>query len=220
MSCNRRYPDSGQNKPNPYDSTEYWDQYYSQNPNDGDQNQYVPTQYNPYDINSYDDQFTAVPEEMAPDDPPPLISNNPVVTNIVLVKQMTAYPNYGNPSRNADILYTGNTGNWTFESPAFIFVPGRQRAQLTIRAVLDDHSNVPVNLYSARITINGDVVHNGSVPLEHGTPVGGIFTNWRNLTFNINNPRRSNRITIVNTSSAGPNDWIGIDWMEMRLSIR
>jgi hypothetical protein len=153
-------------------------------------------------------------------DPPPLLSDNPVATNVVLVKQMTAYPNYGNPSRNADILYTGNTGSWTFEAPAFIFVPGRQRAQLTIRAVLDDHVNVPTNLYSARITINGDVVHNGRVPLDHGTPVGGIFSNWRDLTFSINNPRRVNRITIVNTSTAGPNDWIGFDWMEIRLSIR
>jgi len=132
---------------------------------------------------------------------------------------MTAYPNYGNPSRNADILYTGNTGTWMFEAPAFILVPGRQRAQLVIRAVLDDHTT-PVSRYSARITINGDVVHNGRVPLEHGTPAGGMFTNWRDLTFNVNNPRRSNRITIVNTSSANPDDWIGIDWMEMRLTIR
>jgi hypothetical protein len=149
--------------------------------------------------------------------PPPLLSNNPVTANIVLFKELTAYPNYGNPSRNADILYTGNRGTWTFESPAFLFVPGNQRAQIVIRAVLDDHSDVPVNRYSARITINGSIVHNGRLQLQHGTPAGGMFTNWRNFTFNITNLRRVNRITIENTSNTGENDWIGLDWMELRL---
>jgi hypothetical protein len=40
------------------------------------------------------------------------------------------------------------------------------------------------------------------------------------LTFDINNLRRINRITIENTSSTGPNNWIGLDWMEIRLSVR
>lgn len=147
----------------------------------------------------------------------PLLSNTPVTATITLFKELTAYPNYGNPSRNADILYTGNQGTWTFESPAFLFVPGNQRAQIIIRAVLDDHSNVPVNRYSARIRINGNVVHNGAVPLQHGTPVGGIFTNWRELRFNIPNLRRVTRVQIENTSSAGNTDWIAFDWMELRL---
>ncbi|WP_442871484.1 hypothetical protein [Caproiciproducens sp.] len=151
-----------------------------------------------------------------PDDPPPRLSNNRVTANVVLFKELTAYPNYGNPSRNADILYTGNVGTWTFESPAFLFVPGNQRAQIRIRAVLDDHANVPVNRYSARITINGVVVHNGRVALDHGTPVGGMFTNWRDLPFAITNLRRNTRVTIENTSAAGADDWIALDWMEIR----
>ncbi|MHB8065672.1 MAG: hypothetical protein ACYDG2_24145 [Ruminiclostridium sp.] len=150
-------------------------------------------------------------------DPPPVLSNNPVTASIILFKELTAYPNYGNPSRNADILYTRNQGTWTFESPALLFVPGNQRAQIRIRAVLDDHANVPVNSYSARITINGNIVHNGRVPLVHGSPAGGIFTNWRELPFNITNLRRITRVTIENTSTAGVNDWIAFDWMEMRL---
>lgn len=147
----------------------------------------------------------------------PLLSNNPATVSVVLFKELTAYPNYGNPSRNADILYTGNQGTWTFESPLFLFVPGNQRAQIVIRAVLDDHYNVPVNRYSARIMINGVVVHNGTLPLQHGTPAGGMFTNWRELTFNVPTLRRVNQVTIQNTSTAGPDDWIGLDWMEMRL---
>ncbi len=157
------------------------------------------------------------PEAKLKKDPPPLLSNNPATATIVLFKELTAYPNYGNPSRNADILYTGNRGTWTFESPAFLLVPGNLRAQIRIRAVLDDHSNVPVNRYSARITVNGNVVHNGRLNLVHGMPAGGIFTNWRDLTFNVTNLRRVTRVTIENTSTAGPDDWIGLDWMELRL---
>ncbi|MDD4494883.1 MAG: hypothetical protein PHV32_11175 [Eubacteriales bacterium] len=153
----------------------------------------------------------------APGDPPPILSNNPATVSLTIFKELTGYPNYGNPSRNADILYTGNRGAWTFDSPAFLIVPGNQRARLVIRAVLDDHTSVPVNRYSARITVNGTVVHNGRVNLEHGTPSGGMFTNWRELSFNITNLRRNNRIVIENTSNTGTNDWIGIDWMEIRI---
>ena len=167
-----------------------------------------------YDVDAIDDMET----EGVTTDPPPVLSNNPAVTTIVLFKELTGYPNYGNPSGNADILYTGNRGVWTFEIPAFLFVPGALTAQLAIRAVLDDHSWVPVDRYSARITINGISVHTGRLPLEHGKPVGGKFTNWGLLIFNVPNIRRINRVVIVNTSNTGTDDWIGLDWMEMRLS--
>jgi hypothetical protein len=153
--------------------------------------------------------------------PQPVLSNNPPIINISLFKELTGYPNYGNPSNNADILYTGTQGTWTFNVPAALLLSGTQTAQVLVRAVLDDHLNVPVNRYSARITVNGVNVHNGPVPLEHGVPVGSRFTNWRTLTFNIGNLRRANnRITIINTSTAGPGDWIGFDWMELRVSLR
>ncbi|OPZ93911.1 MAG: hypothetical protein BWY74_00955 [Firmicutes bacterium ADurb.Bin419] len=148
--------------------------------------------------------------------PNPVLSNNPAQTSITLFKELTGYPNYGNPSGNADILYTGNRGTWNFQVPAFLLVPGNLRAQIVIRAVLDDHENVPVNRYSARITINGTVVHTGRLQLEHGRPAGQRFTNWRNLTFNVSNIRPNNRVVIENTSNAGANDWIAFDWMELR----
>lgn len=159
---------------------------------------------------------TVIPTATQGSDPPPVLSNNPPITAIVLYKEMSGYPAYGNPSGNADILYTGNRAVWTFDSPAFLFVPGNLSASLAISMVLDDHSNVPINQYSARITINGNVVHNGRLPLPHGVPVGGMFTNWREMTFNIPNVRRSNRIVIENTSSGDPNNWIAVDWMELR----
>lgn len=153
-------------------------------------------------------------------DPPPILSNNRAITTINSFKQLTGYPNYGNPSGNADILYTGNSGIWTFDIPATVFSAGTQRPVLVIRAVLDDH-DTPINNYSARITINGNVVHTGQIPLEHGRPAGGRFINWRDLSFNIRNYRRNTRVTIENTSTnARPDDWIGLDWMEIRITPR
>mgnify|MGYP001330843462 FL=1 len=178
--------------------------------------QYNPMQV-PYGMNEGNYTNDMDPSMYEQTDPPPVLSNNPVTASIRIFKELTAYPNYGNPSRNADILYTGTQGSWTFESPAFLFVPGNLRAQMIIRAVLDDHANVPVNRYSARITINGNVVHNGRLALQHGVPAGGIFTNWTELTFNIANLRRVTRVTIENTSTAGTNDWIALDWMYIRL---
>lgn len=171
----------------------------------------------PYEMNEGNYTNSMDPTMYWQTDPPPVLSNNPATATIRLFKELTAYPNYGNPSRNADILYTGTQGSWTFELPAFLFVPGNLRTQMVIRAVLDDHANMPVNGYSARITINGNVVHNGRLALEHGVPAGGIFTNWRDLTFNITNLRRVTRVTIENTSTVGANDWIAFDWMDLRL---
>jgi len=149
----------------------------------------------------------------------PILSNNPPVTSLTLFKELTGFPNYGNPSGNADILYTGTQGEWTFEVPPFFFIPGLLNAQLNIRAVLDDH-NTSVSRYSATISINGRVVHRGQLPLEHGRPAGQRFVNWTTLTFNVPSIQRINRIVITNTSNANPGDWIGLDWMEMRFTGR
>lgn len=150
----------------------------------------------------------------------PILSNRPEVIRITAFKELTGFPNYGNPSGNADILYTGNTGRWTLSIPPFLLVPGNLRAQLVIRAVLDDHSAVPESNYSATISINGAVVHRGRLPLQHGRPAGQMFTNWRDLTFNIPRLARNNTIQIVNTSNTGESDWIGLDWMEIRFTPR
>ena len=83
--------------------------------------QFEPMQ-TPYSLNQNTDAAADARSAMImPDDPPPRLSNNRVTANVVLFKELTAYPNYGNPSRNADILYTGNVGTWTFDSPAFLF---------------------------------------------------------------------------------------------------
>jgi hypothetical protein len=149
--------------------------------------------------------------------PQPVLSNNPPVSRIVLFKELTGYPNYGNPSGNADILYTGNRGVWTFNIPGIFAFGDAFSGRLVISAVLDD-SDAQINLYSANITINGRTVHTGRLPLVHGRPFGQRFDTWRPLTFNVPDLRRNNRIVITNTSNAGPNNWIGLDWMELRIN--
>lgn len=158
--------------------------------------------------------------QSSPGDPPPIITNPIPVPGTFLLKELTGYSNYGMPSGNADILYTGNRGAWTFRLPSWLPRPQNLTGQLLLTAVLDDHANVPVTDYSMTIAINGTVVRQGAIALEHGTPAGGRFVNWRVLTYPIANLRANNRIVITNTSTAGPNDWIGIDWMELRLFYR
>ncbi len=175
-----------------------------------------PYYYSPY-MYSYDYMLPSNPM-----DPPPILSNNPSTINVVLRKELTGYPNYGNPSGNADILYTDTRGVWTFDlpfSPIFLQLLD-SGAQLVISAALDDHYDVPENRYSARIVVNGEVVHTGRLPLVHGRPSGQMFNNWRLLVFNVPNLRRNNRITIINTSNTGIDDWIGFDYMELRATIR
>ncbi len=177
----------------------------------------MPKPMSPYGNNGMYD-IGMGPATARPGDPPPILSNNPPVTSITLFKELTGYPNYGNPSRNADILYTGNRGVWTFQLPAALAAAESNfRAQIIIRGVLDDHYDVPESRYSATITINNNRVHSGRLPLNHGRPGGTEFTNWRALTFSIRDLRRNNRVEIVNTSSTGPNDFIAFDWMELRL---
>ena len=207
---------------NPYYSVRYTPQMSAQqeqNPLQGNRPPYGPRQ-DPYGMfESQNDNAGAVPSVAAASDPP-ILSNNPVTPTLSLFKELTGYPNYGNPSRNADILYTGNRGTWTFDAPAFLAPARNPRVQVILRAVLDDHSAVSTSRYSAKIAVNGIVVHTGRLPLDHGVPAGTMFTNWRELRFNVGNFRRTNSVTVENTSTAGPEDWIAFDWMDMRLARR
>jgi len=182
--------------------------------------QMLPEIYNTASYNTMEQNIEDENSIRPAGDPPPILSNNPPVISTVLFKELTGYPNYGNPSRNADILYTGNMGTWTFQMPSFQMPAFNRPAQVIIRAVLDDHNNVPVNRYSARISINDRVVHNGPVSLDHGIPKGSMFTNWTPLTFTVNNIGRMNRIAIENTSRTGPDDWMAFDWIEIRIPDR
>jgi hypothetical protein len=147
----------------------------------------------------------------------PFISRHPATANITFTKLLSAYPNYGNPSKNADILYSGNKGSWNIAVPSYLLIPDKLKAQLIIRAALDDHIKVPANRYAVKIFINGVQLYGGRFALEHGSPAGSVFANWKELSFSVQNLREDNTITIENISSAGTADWIGFDRMELRL---
>jgi len=193
----------------------YYSYFYY--PNSNNENSYVP-EYFQADMFSPYMQYQFSPPSV--NQLQPILSNRPEVIRITLFKELVGYPNYGNPSGNADILYTGNTGRWTFTISPILLALGNLNAQLVIRAILDDHSAVPEQNYSATISINGSVVHRGRLPLQHGRPAGQRFTNWSNLTFNVPRLLPNNTVQIVNTSNTGESDWIGLDWMELRLAPR
>jgi len=190
-------------------------------PNGQQQMQMMPTQYEPMDMME-DEAESSIYMPIGYNQPAAVSNRRPILTNnapeqyVALVKELTGYNNYGNPSGNADILYTGNRGTWTFNIPRDIFPGAGAEAQLLIAAILDDHYDSPARNYSATISINNTVVYRGELPLGHGSPPGDQFRNWRTLTFNVPNLRRNNTVTISNTSRTNANDWIGLDWMELR----
>lgn len=147
----------------------------------------------------------------------PFISKQSAVLNISLIKQLSAYPNYGNPTKGADILYTGSKGVWNIEIPQYLLSSGNLKAKLIIRGALDDHTNVLTGSYAAKIYANGLLLHKGRIPLEHGTPKESVFTNWKELSFILRQPVNENKIVIENISTCGAKDWIGFDRMELRL---
>lgn len=159
-------------------------------------------------------------EQLTRQGPQPILSNPNPSRVLVLRKELSGYPNYGNPSGSADILYTGTQGTWTFNLPTLLalVLNSARRVELVIRGALDDHYNVPENRYSMTVTFNGTRQNFTQLPFVHGRPSGQRFTNWNELTLNIS-PRSAginNRVTIRNTSNAGDNDWIAIDWIELR----
>jgi len=165
----------------------------------------------------FDVESTMMDDKNIKTDPPPIISDNPETVKATLFKQLTGYPNYGNPSGNADILYTGNRGVWNFNrTQALMLIPSATHT-LIIRAVLDDHKEVPVDRYSANIIVNGVQVHTGRLPLQHGVPAKSKFNNWKELEFKVPRISANTRVVIVNTSKTSPKDWIGLDWMEIRV---
>lgn len=152
--------------------------------------------------------------------PKPILSNNNPSRVLVLKKELSGYPNYGNPSGNADILYTATQGSWNFNIPPLmaLVLNNAQKVELVIRGALDDHYNVQENRYDLTVTFNGNWQSFKKLPFEHGRPSGQKFTNWNRLTleFPPQAARILNRVTIRNTSNTGDNDWIALDWIELR----
>ncbi|ATW25192.1 hypothetical protein [Candidatus Formimonas warabiya] len=160
-------------------------------------------------------------EQALRQDPPPILSNPTPSRVLFMRKELSGYPNYGNPSGNADILYTNTQGTWTFNLPAVLalVLNNARRVELVIRGALDDHYNVPESRYSMSVLFNG-VRQNvpARLPFVHGRPSGQRFDNWNELVLTVTSgtARMNNRVTIRNTSNTGDGDWIAFDWIELR----
>jgi hypothetical protein len=143
-------------------------------------------------------------------------------TTVILVKELTGYPNYGAPDNAADILYTGNSGTWNFALPLSVNLTDIQNPFYRVTMAADDHYGVASSLYSFSAATNGTVVYNGTAGLPHGSPFNSAFSNWvqRDFLTTLTAAPVSNILNLVNTSNTGVTDWIAVDRIELHLPLR
>jgi hypothetical protein len=144
----------------------------------------------------------------------PLASPSLDGTTLVLHKELSGYNNYGADDGKADVLYTRESGTWTFSS---VGLPPGTAVQFVISGVLDDHYSVAKSNYSMTVHVNGTEVFSGEPGFVHGEPYGKVFTNWEELSVDANGEWS---ITIANTSTGiASTDWIAFDWIELRVAL-
>lgn len=151
----------------------------------------------------------------------------PVVTNtgsaILLTKELYGATNrYGVADNAADVIDTGGSGTWSFNLPALgLSGTNYTSASVTLWLVLDDHYDVSTNLYSLQITIPGGTAFSGpagQLGLAHGIPFSGTpFTNWTAATFSTSQVPDLFLVSLLNTGSSAPLDWIGVDKIQVAL---
>jgi hypothetical protein len=146
--------------------------------------------------------------------------SNPAATQtttsngLVLHKELNGFANYGSQDGAADVLYDGQVGAWTFAIPSVTI----KSAALVVSVVADDHAGVPTSEYSFRMWVGSCSYEGPSLP--HGSPADTRFTNWVPVTeVATPTPGTSFTLTIANSSTTGSTgiNWIGIDWVELRL---
>ena len=149
--------------------------------------------------------------------PPWLTDPNPSATedgpNLILRKELYGYENYGTADGRADVLYSGETGTWSF---SMVDITGGTPLQFVIRGVLDDHYDIASDSYSIKVTVNGAEVFGGfPTGFQHGAPFGAKFANWSTLSVGAGG---ESSVTIQNTSPIGSAHWIAFDCIELYIS--
>lgn len=90
--------------------------------------------------------------------------------------------------------------------------------ELLISGVLDDHYQ-STGQYYMTVTLNGVVKFQGSARsvFSHGMPYDTVFSNWRILSLKVpdNLVREGNLSVGFQHAGSAPNEWIGIDYMEL-----
>jgi hypothetical protein len=133
----------------------------------------------------------------------------------VLHKELDGYPNYGAADAAADILDDGQTAAWVFTVPNVAITS----ATLALSLSADDHAAVPISDYTMDLWTQNSCVFSGLAPVTHGMPFASQFTTWSELDLPASvTPGGTFKVTLSNTSMTGdPNDWIAVDWIELRL---
>jgi hypothetical protein len=155
------------------------------------------------------------PNAKFPSDPTP--TSTAGTRMLVLRKNLSGYPSYGaGEGGNADILYTNQTAAWTFTVPDDVVFTS---AEVALSLVLDDHSSVDAVSYAYAVWIGSGNRFAGPANLPHGAPYGAQLTNWVERTYRADCSASTYTITLKNLSAAVENDWIAVDWIELRLAI-
>jgi hypothetical protein len=147
-------------------------------------------------------------------DPPP--TEMQTSTSIVLRKELAGYPNYGVADSACDITYDGDADAWMFQVPN---VP-ISSATLALSVVADDHASVPLDGYFCQVWAGNSCVFGDQAPVMHGAPFNADFSDWSELDVPVTvTPGNFLIVTFANRSTTGvASDWIGIDWIELRLT--
>jgi hypothetical protein len=146
--------------------------------------------------------------------------SNPTPTTVTQTKgytlhmELNGYNNYGASDGKADILYTSTINAWTFSVPSSMPV---KSATIAVSLVADDSTTLPASDFTYQLW-SGNCSFDTPTALAHGTPFGGMFTNW----VEVDEPAYPQAggtytVTIFNTSNATTTDWIGVDWIELRV---
>lgn len=135
---------------------------------------------------------------------------------VTLHKDMTAYGAYS--PTGSDILYSGDTGTWTFSLAAIPSLGNYDYADVVLRMVLDDHYGRNPSTYSEIVKFNGVQAFSGTLALAHGVPFASSFTNWSSIGFSGTSIVNPFLVTVQNTSSGtGGGDWLAIDYIDVTL---
>ncbi len=147
-------------------------------------------------------------------DPEPTALFSP--TEIILRKELSGFGNYGVQDGRADILFTGQAATWHFTLPSLIERDRIRKAFFQVSIVADDHNNVDLQKYNFVVWTNGLTRSESRPDIVHGSPFGSRFTNWLQVDYGTS-MEPSNTITIANTSTTSPGDWLALDWIELHL---
>jgi hypothetical protein len=137
----------------------------------------------------------------------------------VLHKELNAYNNYGATDCKADILYSGQVGVWTFPVPSGNILSATVVVSVTANDPEDhDAGPYPASAYSFRLWSSG-CEYVSAHQLSHGQPFNACFTNWTQLSYPATvTPGATYVVTMDNASQLPTTEWIGVDWVELRVT--